>query len=362
MELILSFRSCEYTLLPGCLSHTNDHIAKQGLQLMLQKDKKTAVNFIDKQITELAEKSNLLKKDTKKDLKFSHNKLKENVQLFSSETELFSKNSGLIQQGLAVVETLSHKKYSHFDKLLSLSKHFVQALGDEDETPPFTQILQLLRTRTSQGVSIEDVLSLLVYLSSLAGSEALPPALHYSLTNTISQAILEDKNALSDSVLSLVNRDVDEISALKTSQCITERLQGIAVARDHLTTYKRLLKPGDDIEPSTVYGLLEMLIRDCLTRSQSDSTDLEYKSAGLKDLIKSGFSLFVNVSKPMPRDAAVMLVVVIGGITPGEVKMVESLVDELQPQCDVVLASSHLTYPSDVITNALSQNKLLSQV
>lgn len=47
--------------------------------------------------------------------------------------------------------------------------------------------------------------------------------------------------------------------------------------------------PGDSVQPASYQSLLQKLVYDCLTAPQADITDLEYKSAGFKDLIKTGF-------------------------------------------------------------------------
>ena len=70
----------------------------------------------------------------------------------------------------------------------------------------------------------------------------------------------------------------------------------------------------------------------------------------------------MNVSKPMPRDAQVMILLVIGGITSGEVKAIKTVVNEIQPQCEVILLSSHLTYSADIVTHSLVRSPLLSPV
>lgn len=45
-----------------------------------------------------------------------------------------------LQQGLGAVEAVADPSYEHLDQLLSLEKQLIQAIGDPEETPPFTQV------------------------------------------------------------------------------------------------------------------------------------------------------------------------------------------------------------------------------
>nr|XP_053636407.1 sec1 family domain-containing protein 2-like [Cherax quadricarinatus] len=199
-------------------------------------------------------------------------------------------------QGLGVVETLCDPRYVHLDQLLSLEKRLLQSIGDPEETLPFTQIFQLLKTRGTHGVTLDDILTLMVYVASLGGPDVFTHKDEYALTNRLSHAIVEDKKLLSDVLLQLdlivhptVGQEVDEVSALRSAQCIAEQLHAIASARDHLKNYKHLHIPGDSAQPASYQSLLQKLVYDCLTAPQAEITDLEYKSAGFKDLIKTGF-------------------------------------------------------------------------
>ena len=54
-------------------------------------------------------------------------------------------------------------------------------------------------------------------------------------------------------------------------------------------TCRSVHSPGDGAEPASYHSLLPRLVQDCLAAPQGEITDLEYKSAGFKDLIKTGF-------------------------------------------------------------------------
>lgn len=65
------------------------------------------------------------------------------------------------------------------------------------------QIFQLLRTRKSHGVSLDDLLSLMVFAASLGGPEVFSQRDEYALINLLSHALVEDKDELSDLILEL---------------------------------------------------------------------------------------------------------------------------------------------------------------
>ncbi|KAK3869204.1 hypothetical protein Pcinc_025488 [Petrolisthes cinctipes] len=355
--------SAEWTLVPGCLAPQGREEEDRGgqvLKSLITASEKETLTLINKHVLEAAcRKKHDSDDDDGGEGRITVDKLQNNIQQFASDVDAFTDNAGLLQQGLAAVECLSDPRFSHLDQLLSLEKSITQSFSDPDETPPFTQIFQVLKTRKSHGVSLDEVLSLMMYTVSLGGPEVLSQRDEYTLVNLLSQALVEDRENLSDTLMNLVGEEVDEVSALKTAQSVAEQLHALASARQHLTNYRQVHRSGNSVQPAEYQGLLRRLVRDCLTAPQGEITDLEYKSAGFKDLIKTGFRLFVSVSKPMPRDAQTMLLYVIGGVSAGEVRELEHEVASISPSCRVVLASSHLTYAQDMITRILKPNPYL---
>ncbi|RXM29002.1 Sec1 family domain-containing protein 2 [Acipenser ruthenus] len=49
-------------------------------------------------------------------------------------------------------------------------------------------------------------------------------------------------------------------------------------------------------------------------------------SAGLTDLLKTGFSMFMKVSRPHPSDHPLLILFVVGGVTPSEVHLIKEVV------------------------------------
>ncbi|MEE6462076.1 hypothetical protein FKM82_001482 [Ascaphus truei] len=71
-------------------------------------------------------------------------------------------------------------------------------------------------------------------------------------------------------------------------------------------------------------------------------------SSGLTDLLKTGFSMFMKVSRPHPADPSLLILFVIGGVTVSEVRMVKDFVSTLKPGVQVVVLSTKLLKPLDI--------------
>lgn len=95
-------------------------------------------------------------------------------------------------------------------------------------------------------------------------------------------------------------------------------------------------------------SFLQQLIEDIFDPAVVDNPDMEHKSAGLKDLLKTGFSLFVNVRKPKPSDNPIVFLYVVGGIRPDEVKLIRQLFRLKSPSHSVLIGSSHFVSAHDI--------------
>lgn len=95
----------------------------------------------------------------------------------------------------------------------------------------FIQILQVLKTRKSHGVSLDEVLSLLLYTVSLSGPEAISQKDEYTLVNLLSQALVDDKEKLSDTLIDLGGM---------IKKCITHKLTKLLPVYYIASTHKLL--------------------------------------------------------------------------------------------------------------------------
>ncbi|MBZ3889360.1 Sec1 family domain-containing protein 2 [Sciurus carolinensis] len=82
---------------------------------------------------------------------------------------------------------------------------------------------------------------------------------------------------------------------------------------------------------ATYKPLLKQVVEEIFNPEKPDPVDIEHMSSGLTDLLKTGFSMFMKVSRPHPSDHPLLILFVVGGITVSEAKMVKDLVASLKP-------------------------------
>ncbi|KAL4679734.1 hypothetical protein H8959_009384, partial [Pygathrix nigripes] len=124
-------------------------------------------------------------------------------------------------------------------------------------------------------------------------------------------------------------------------------LRDIAGARSLMKQFKSVYVPGNHThqanKPNNPFThsilsfqasykpLLKQVVEEIFHPERPDSIDIEHMSSGLTDLLKTGFSMFMKVSRPHPSDYPVLILFVVGGVTVSEVKTVKDLVASLKP-------------------------------
>uniref|UniRef100_A0A8C2CTY7 Si:ch73-249k16.4 n=1 Tax=Cyprinus carpio TaxID=7962 RepID=A0A8C2CTY7_CYPCA len=71
-------------------------------------------------------------------------------------------------------------------------------------------------------------------------------------------------------------------------------------------------------------------------------------SGGLTDLLKTGFSMFMKVTRPHPSDHPLLFLFLVGGVTPSELRLIREIVSTHKSGTQVVVMSTRLLRPSDV--------------
>ncbi|NXF93039.1 SCFD2 protein, partial [Eubucco bourcierii] len=87
--------------------------------------------------------------------------------------------------------------------------------------------------------------------------------------------------------------------------------------------------------------LLKQVVEEVCSAERPDPLDIEHLSAGLTDLLKTGFSMFMKVNRPHPGDHPLLIIFVLGGVTVSEVKMMKDVVATRKPGSQVRTALSH---------------------
>ncbi|ERE90905.1 sec1 family domain-containing protein 2 [Cricetulus griseus] len=125
-------------------------------------------------------------------------------------------------------------------------------------------------------------------------------------------------------------------------------LQEIAGARTLMRQFKSVYVPGNHTHQASYKPLLKQVVEEIFNPEKPDPTDIEHTSSGLTDLLKTGFSMFMKVSRPHPSDHPLLILFVVGGITVSEAKMVKDLVASLKTGTQVMVLSTRLLKPLNI--------------
>ncbi|KAF0883267.1 SCFD2 protein, partial [Crocuta crocuta] len=129
-------------------------------------------------------------------------------------------------------------------------------------------------------------------------------------------------------------------------------LQDIAEARNLMKQFKSVYVPGNHTHQASTYAsykpLLRQVVEEIFNPEKPDPADIEHMSSGLTDLLKTGFSMFMKVSRPHPSDHPLLILFVVGGVTVSEAKMIKDLVPSLKPGTQVIVLSTRLLKPLNI--------------
>ncbi|XP_061095086.1 sec1 family domain-containing protein 2-like [Conger conger] len=144
---------------------------------------------------------------------------------------------------------------------------------------------------------------------------------------------------------------VEELT-METAHATVERvfrtLRGLGHARAHLKQLRSTYCPGDGMHQAAYRPLLKTVLEEVFHPERRDCPDIEHTSSGLSDLLKTGFSMFMKVSRPHPSDHAPLLLFLVGGVTPSELRLVRETVSAHKPGTQVLVLSSRLLTPKAV--------------
>ncbi|KFO26467.1 Sec1 family domain-containing protein 2 [Fukomys damarensis] len=135
-------------------------------------------------------------------------------------------------------------------------------------------------------------------------------------------------------------------------------LWDIAGARSLMKEFKSVYVPGNHTHQASYKPLLKQIVEDIFNLEKPDPVDIEHMSSGLTDLLKTGFSRFMKVSRPHPGDHPLLMLFVMGGITVSEAKLVKDLAASLKPGTQVIVLSTRLLKPLNIPELLFATNRL----
>lgn len=352
-------------LAPGCLAQSESSGARSLWEAMLTSKQKEAVLEVRRQLVEAASKENLPIKMSMG--RVTPDQLCSYVQLFRTSRGALESHCGVLQLGLATAQMLRHPSLPRWDACLAFERLLLQALGDSDFPSMLRQLLPLMKPteglsgagRGTEECGPDELVLLLIYLYSLA-DEATP-------TDQDEDEELERLERELIGALTLVITKEAELSPLlqKLTGCLSpeeltmacahsavermfETLRGLSQSRDHLKQLRSVYTPSDGIHQASYRPFLRQILEEVFHPDRPECPDIEHMSGGLTDLLKTGFSMFMKVSRPHPSDNPVLFLFLVGGVTPSELRLIKEVVSSLKPATQVLVLATRLLRPTDV--------------
>ncbi|CAN7990144.1 unnamed protein product [Ixodes pacificus] len=259
---------------------------------------------------------------------------------------------GLVQQVLGVTQAMLSPSYARLEELLSTEKVLVQNAAVSGDAAS-RSLVQLLRSRKTTGLRLEDILVLLTLLYSLLGDRTLGGAaerrtLKAEIVAAIYQAASENElPAFLQNLASSNEKGLDENEVIQAVDQMLSTLQSLGLAKEQLKKYRAILEDGDPMQPAVYKPLLKQLLQDIFDPDAKELPHLDHHSGGLGDMLKTGFGFFKSTTKPVPKDNPTLIVFIVGGVTASEVKLVADFVSSRKLSKQVVVGSTSLARPSE---------------
>lgn len=357
-------------LSPGCLAQTRSPAAQSLWEAMLTSKHKEGVMEVRRQLVEAASKEKLPIKMSMG--RVTPEQLCSYVQLFQSKWEALESHCGVLQLGLGTAQTLRHPSLPRWDSCLGFERLLLQALGDSDFPAVLRQLLPLMKPRGDEDSSAagsqsrkdecgpDELILLLIYLYSLA-NEAQPAdqdteeeeleKLERELIGALSLVITRETE-LSTLIQKLTGCANPEELTIERAHSVVEHmfetLRGLSHTRDHLKQLRSVYTASDGVHQATYRPFLRQILEEVFHPGRLECPDIEHMSGGLTDLLKTGFSMFMKVSRPHPADNPLLFLFLVGGVTPSELRLIRDIVATHKPGTQVLVLSTRLLRPTDI--------------
>uniref|UniRef100_UPI0037E9C438 sec1 family domain-containing protein 2 n=1 Tax=Semicossyphus pulcher TaxID=241346 RepID=UPI0037E9C438 len=358
------------TVAPGCLAQTQSSAAQSLWEAMLTSKHKEGVMEVRRHLVETASKEKLPIKMSMG--RVTPEQLCSYVQLFRSSWGALESHCGVLQLGLATAQALRHPHLPRWDACLAFERLLLQALGDSDFPAVLRQLLPLMKPRGGEDSTAsgsrsgedecgpDELILLLVYLYSLA-DEARPSdpdreeeeleKLERELIGALTLVITRESD-LSPLLQELTGcASPEELTTERAHSAVEnmfETLRGLSHTRDHLKQLRSVYTASDGVHQATYRPFLRQILEEVFHPDRPECPDIEHMSGGLTDLLKTGFSMFMKVSRPHPSDNPLLFLFLVGGVTPSELRLIKEVVTAHKPGTQVLVLSTRLLRPTDI--------------
>ncbi|XP_011867003.1 PREDICTED: sec1 family domain-containing protein 2-like isoform X2 [Vollenhovia emeryi] len=360
------FCGLQFVDIPGCLASSD----KTLMNILITKTQKEVLATMNTMLTDiLSTKENFkLREKLKPKLatRISAHSLKKLVNKFKDvDLHAISESSKRLQVVLGIIQALTSEETSRLELLISFEKLVLQNIAvSRDSTSVLGQLSSIIKTREKHGLHTDSILAFLMHIYALAGTEIqFAFQQEQQLEEAIADAIFEDiakfkGNTVTTSMyqqsLSLLgvtdSETVKETSA-KLAKHIMNILHEIAQQRASLHNYTSLMTKSSSQEMVRRVGILQQLLTDMLHPDRFELPDLYQRSPSF---ISAGFNLFSKGRlKHHPCDNNWIIVYVIGGVTPEEIRETKAIMSLFNSNCQITIAGSRLLNPIDIVNKVL---------
>ena len=280
---------------------------------------------------------------------------------FTGDYEAVLNNLSTVSRATAAVRSVTKEKTDvRGKKLQSLMSQLGRTMC-EGGGQVLTDLTDLVRARKDSHLRLDDLLLLLVFVySSLDVRDSLPGEEEERLKAVLGEALLSDgaRGEAGDVMQELCARnspgELDELVALNVVNTIWERLEGVRMVRSDLGSYQSLINYDGEFS-----GLLGRLLGDIYHEDRREVTSLHHHaSEGLGAMLRSGLGWLGSApTKPHPRENPWVLLLVLGGVTAGEVADSQA---RLQGVGRLTVASTRLLSQADTLTMTFLNNNLMT--
>ncbi|XP_064141887.1 sec1 family domain-containing protein 2 isoform X2 [Loxodonta africana] len=286
---------------PGCLAQSNDTTARALWEALLSTKHKEAVMEVRRHLVEAASRENLPIKMSMG--RVTPGQLTSYIQLFKNNYKALMNHCGLLQLGLATVQTLKHPQTAKWDNFLAFERLLLQSIGESAMSIVLNQLLPMIKPssqRTSDDYSPEELLILLIYVYSITGEFTVDKDLgeaEEKVKKALAQVFCEESE-LSPLLQKITGCDSSVNLTLHKSRGVVNELMSslrdVAGARELMKQFKSVYVPGSHTHQASYKPLLKQVVEEIFNPERPDPIDIEHMSSGLTDLLKTGFSMFMK--------------------------------------------------------------------
>ncbi|KAL9984416.1 hypothetical protein ACROYT_G006704 [Oculina patagonica] len=351
--------STPHTVAPGCLAHPRDPSTQALLCSLVTKRQKESLVDLSRQLQEALSKESLIQKSKVVQSKVTTEQLKVMTEHFRDQPKSLQRHGALLQLVRAAITALKNENMSHMEHLQAVEKGLILQIGEHGTQSALSELITALQSDNQQRfVAVEDILLMLVFLYSMTGGQDCfnSPMEEEQIKNMLVNSILSGE--LKCTCEKFLGSELSEKTVRSRISDAFEKVRGVSLAREELQMFRNVFQTGTALKPAQYQPLVKQIIDGVFSPESPELPDIEFKSHGLKDLIKTGFSLFMNVSKPRPNDHPLLVLFIVGGITCSEVHQIREALAAYHPNTQLLIGSTRLLKCDDLFEEVFLQDNL----